>query len=388
MVLKAAGYLIHHGPVTPQERWEEASGYSPSTLAAQIAALICAAAFARERGQQATAQYLEEYADFLEAHLEPWTVTTEGSLVPGIRRHFIRIHPADANDPQPDEDANQGVLKLANQPPGALFAFPGKDIVDAGFLELVRYGIRKAGDSLIEDSLRVVDAVLRVDTPIGPCWRRYNHDGYGQRADGGPYQGWGYGHAWPVLTGERGHYELAAARDVQPFIRAMESFATSTKLLAEQVWALPDRPQSHMLLGRPTGGAMPLVWAHAEYIQLVRSATDGHVFGMIAEVRNRYRNRRKMPPMEIWKFNRQVRSVPSGGTLWIQAASPFRLHWTCDEWTQAHDTDSTSIGTGHEYVDIRVPTEQKAPIRFDFFWTAAGHWEGRDFLVGIDSDGR
>ena len=119
MVLKAAGYLIHHGPVTPQERWEENSGYSPSTLAAHIAALICAAAFARERGQQATAQYLEEYADFLESHIEAWTVTTEGSLVPGIARHFIRIHPADADDPQPDEDANHGVLELRNQPPGA-----------------------------------------------------------------------------------------------------------------------------------------------------------------------------------------------------------------------------------------------------------------------------
>ena len=126
MVLKAAGYLIHHGPVTPQERWEENSGYSPSTLAAHIAALICAAAFARERGQQATAQYLEEYADFLESHLEPWTVTTEGSLVPDIRRHFIRIHPADANDPQPDEDANHGVLELRNQPPGVAHRVSGQ----------------------------------------------------------------------------------------------------------------------------------------------------------------------------------------------------------------------------------------------------------------------
>ena len=223
MVLKAAGYLIHNGPVTPQERWEENSGYSPSTLAAHIAALICAAAFARERGQQATAQYLEEYADFLESHLEQWTVTTEGTLVPGIPRHFIRIHPADADDPQPDEDANHGVLELRNQPPGAPIAYPAKEIVDAGFLELVRYGIRKPGDPLIEDSLRVVDAVLKVETPFGPCWRRYNHDGYGQREDGGPFQGWGYGHAWPLLTGERGHYELAAGRDVQPFIRAMES---------------------------------------------------------------------------------------------------------------------------------------------------------------------
>ena len=384
MALKAAGYLIHNGPVTPQERWEENSGYSPSTLAAHIAALICAAAFARERRQQATAEYLEQYADFLEAHLERWTVTTEGSLVPGIPRHFIRIHPAEPDDPQPDEDASHGVLRLCNQPPGAPTTFLAKDIVDAGFLELVRYGIRKPGDSLIEDSLRVVDTLLKVESPCGPSWRRYNHDGYGQREDGGPYQGWGYGHAWPVLTGERGHYELAAGRDARSFIKAMERFATSTQLLPEQVWALPDIPGAHMFLGRPTGGAMPLVWAHAEYIQLVRSATDGQVFSLIPEVADRYRNRRDLTPLEVWKFNRQVRSVPPGGTLRVQAASPFRLRWTCDEWKRSRDTDSTSVGTGHEYIDIQAPKEQKAPVRFTFFWTTPGRWEGRDFEVSID----
>jgi glucoamylase len=388
MVLRAAGYLIDRGPVTPQERWEENSGYSPSTLAAHIAALICAAAFARERGQEATAKYLEEYADFLESHVEAWTVTTEGSLVPGIGRHFIRLHPVDADDPRPDEDANHGVLELRNQPPGAPATWAGKDIVDAGFLELVRYGIRKPGDSLIEDSLRVVDAVLKVDTPRGPCWRRYNHDGYGQREDGGPYQGWGFGHAWPVLTGERGHYELAAGRDVQPFVRAMEGFATSTGLLPEQVWSLADRPKAHMHLGRPTGGAMPLPWTHAEYIKLVRSARDGRVFDLITAVADRYRNGRNAPPREIWKFNRQVRSMPAGGVLRIQAAGSFRLRWTADEWTHAEDTASTPIGTGHEYADIPVTPGRRAPIRFTFFWTAAGRWEGRDFQVDVREAGK
>lgn len=388
MVLKAAGYLIHNGPVTPQERWEENSGFSPSTLAAHIAALICAAAFARERGQLATAQYLEEYADFLESHIERWTVTTEGTLVPGIHRHFIRIHPADAHDAQPNEDANRGLLELRNQPPGAPILLPGKDIVDAGFLELVRYGIRQPGDPLIEDSLRVVDAVLKDDTPFGPCWRRYNHDGYGQRKDGGPYQGWGYGHAWPLLTGERGHYELATGRDVRSFIRGMEGLATSTKLLPEQVWTLPDQPRANMFIGRPTGGAMPLSWAHAEYIKLLRSVADGRVFDLISVVSDRYRNHRKAPPLEIWKFNRQVRSIPAGGTLRIQAAASFRLHWTCDEWTQAHDMTSRSIGTGHEYVDIRIQPGQTAPVRFTFFWMAAKRWEGPDFQVGMASGGR
>ena len=125
---------------------------------------------------------------------------------------------------------------------------------------------------------------------------------------------------------------------------------------------------------------MPLAWAHAEYIKLVRSAADGQVFDLISQVDDRYRNRRRRLRLEIWKFNRQVRSLPAGGTLRIQAASPFRLHWTCNEWNQSHDTDSTSIGTGHEYVDIRV-LPQQAPVRFTFFWTAVGRWEGQDFQV-------
>jgi glucoamylase len=381
MVRQAAGYLIRKGPATPQERWEENAGYSPSTLAAHIAALVCAAAFARERGQAAKAQYLEEYADFLVAHLETWTVTTEGSLVPGIRRHFIRIHPVDPNDPQPDEDANHGILQLRNQPPGAPITHPAKDIVDAGFLELVRYGIRRPGDPLIEDSLRVVDALLKVDTPAGPCWRRYNHDGYGQRADGGPYMGWGKGHAWPLLTGERGHYELAAGRDVRPYLRTLEGLATSVKLLPEQVWSDPDRPAVHMVLGRPTGGVMPLVWAHAEYLKLARSAADGHVFDLIPDVADRYGKHQLGTALEIWKFNRQVSRVAAGGILRIQADAAFRLRWTCTEWQQAHDTPSQPTGIGPEFVDLQVPAGQRSPVRFTFFWTDVGRWEGRDFRV-------
>ena len=177
MVQAAAAYLIRQGPMTQQERWEENSGYSPSTLAVNVAALLCAADFARVRGQEGIAIFLEEYADFLESHIERWTVTTQGTLVKGIPKHYIRIHPVDISNPAPDEDPNQGTLGIRNQPHGDPWEFPANTIVDAGFLELVRYGIRKPGSALMEDSLRVVDAVLRVDTPYGPCWHRYNHDG-------------------------------------------------------------------------------------------------------------------------------------------------------------------------------------------------------------------
>jgi glucoamylase len=383
MVLRAAGYLIRHGPSTPQERWEENAGYSPSTLASNIAALTCAAAFARERGDEATAAFLQQHADFLEQHVEAWTVTTDGTLLPGVTRHFIRLHPVSPDDPQPDEDPNGGLIAIRNRAPGERSEYPAKDVVDAGFLELVRYGIRRAGEPLIEDSLRVIDAILKVETPYGPCWRRYNHDGYGQRADGGPYEGWGTGRAWPLLTGERGHYELAAGRDVQPYVRAMERFATPAGLLPEQIWDAPDRPEARMWLGRPTGSPMPLMWAHAEYVKLLRSARDRQIFDQVPAVAERYQGRRPERPIEIWTFDRRVRAVRRGATLRIEAQTPFRLHWTDGEWAAGRDTMSVPTVVGVDFADIAIVPDQLAPIRFTFFWPAADRWEGRDFQVDV-----
>ena len=382
MVLRAAAYLVQHGPLTPQERWEEASGYSPSTLASNIAALICAACFAREREDEATAGYLEEYADFLECHIEDWTVTTEGTLVPQVTRHYIRIHPESTDNPTPDEDPNEGTLAIANCPPGRQSVFPAKEIVDAGFLELVRHGIRRSDDPVIVDSVRVIDVVLKTETPSGPCWHRYNHDGYGQRDDGSAYRGWGTGRVWPLLTGERGHYELAAGRDAAPFIRAMEGLASTTGLLPEQSWDGADRPDAFMYFGRPTGSAMPLMWAHAEYIKLLRSARDGKVWDLIPDVAKRYLGRRaQRSQFEIWKPMRQVSRVRKGFVLRVQAPGSFRLHWTVDEWQTVQDTDSSGTILGVEYVDI--PTAGRKRIQFTFFWHATDSWEGRDYEVEV-----
>jgi glucoamylase len=109
---------------------------------------------------------------------------------------------------------------------------------------------------------------------------------------------------------------------------------------------------------------------------------------LVPEVADRYRTRRKTPPVEIWKFNRQVRSMRAGGTLRIQVGAKFRLRWTCDEWSHGHDTDSTPVGTGHEFVDIHVPSDQMAPVRFTFYWTSVGRWEGRDFRVDVKRERR
>lgn len=381
MVSRAASYLVKNGPATEQERWEEASGYSPSTLAVNIAALICAADFARERGDLSGAAFLEEYADFLECHIEEWTVTTSGSLLSSIRKHYIRICPIDLRNPEPEENPDAGELVIANQPPSAQTRFPAKEIVDAGFLELVRYGIRAPGDPLIVDSLKVVDAFLKVDTPFGPTWRRYNHDGYGQKEDGTPYIVWGRGRGWPLLTGERGHYELALGNGVKDYIGALEKFASPTGLLPEQVWDQQDIKELHLYLGGPTGGAMPLAWAHSEYIKLLRSVRDGKVFDMIPEVRDRYIvDRSRCRPLEIWKHNRRPRVVKKGRKLRIQAQSAFKLHWSSDQWRTAKDTDSTATKLGVHYVDIETVSQE---LTFTFFWPSNNAWEGRDYAIRI-----
>lgn len=388
MVLRAAGYLINFGPVTPEERWEECSGYSPSTLAAVIAGLACAAGFARQRGDGAAAEFIRDYADFLNAHIEDWTVTTQGTLVPGISRHYLRILPVRPGQAVPDGGKDNAVLRLANRGPGERSEFPAREIVDGGFLELVRYGIRPPDDPIIVDSVRVVDRILKFDTPFGPCWRRYNHDGYGQGNDGSPYNGWGQGRSWPLLTGERGHYELAAGRSPDPYLRALEAFAHGTGLLPEQVWDRPDLPEKFMFFGRPTGSAMPLMWAHSEYIKLLRSKRDGRVRDFIPEVAARYaRGGAPRSVSEFWSFNYPLASAPAGGAVTIVAGAPFILHWSLDGWVTTHDSAATDTSLGVSFARVALPAAQRAPLRFTFHWTRPDRWEGRDFTIAVQSQG-
>ncbi len=385
MVLGAAGFLVRRGPATQQERWEEASGYSPSTLAASIAGLVCAASFARDRDDEETATLLEELADYLEDNLEKWTVTDEGTLVPGIRRHYVRVNPMKAGEPIPDRPVGDALLILANRAPGETAAYLAREIVDAGFLELVRYGVRRPDDAVIVDSLAVVDAVLRRETPSGVCWQRYNHDGYGQRADGSPYSGYGTGGGWPLLTGERGHYELAAGHDPGPCIRWLEGFATATGLLPEQVWIGEDLPSKHLWRGRPTACAVPLMWAHAEYLKLLRSARDGQVFDLVPEVAARYQgDRRRCRKLKVWSFHYPAAVVRPGHTLRILAEAPFLLHWSPDGWRSVRQSQSKPTRLGFHVSDVAVAPDASHPLRFTFYWPAAGRWEGKDFAVAIE----
>lgn len=259
----SAEYLSHHGPSTPQERWEEAGGYSPATLAAQIAALVCAADIATRNNDPGAASFYLQVADSWRARVDAWTYTTSGHL--GAGQYYERID--DNGNP------NDGhTLCIANG--GG--CFDERDVVDAGFLELVRLGVKAAGDPHVTASLPVVDASLRVTTPEGDIWHRYNHDGYGETAGGAPYTGAGVGRAWPVLTGERGEYALAAgqAGNAMTALVTMAGAANDGHLIPEQVW---DQASDHgFTFGQGTGSATPLAWAMAQFVRLAVSISAGH----------------------------------------------------------------------------------------------------------------
>jgi glucoamylase len=383
-VERAAGFLVRHAPVTQQERWEEAPGYSPSTLAAVISGLICAADMLKANGSLELAEFLEQHADWIEGHLEDWTVTHTGTLLPGVPRHYVRIRSPKCGDPYAAERCAQDVVRINNRGPGEQAEFEAKNVVDGGFLELVRYGVRRADDPIILDSIKVIDHVLKVETPVGPCWRRYNHDGYGQRHDGGPFLGWGQGRAWPLLTGERAHYELAAGRDVSSYVKTLEGFSSRGGMLPEQIWDAPDMPKRGLKLGKPTGAAMPLVWAHAEYIKLLRSITDGEVFDRISVVADRYSHGRKTPVIEVFRMDRQIKAVAAGRTLRMLSSEPFTLVWTVDDWKTTHTANSRGVGCLGQVADMDTKPATAGKVIFTIKWRSSDRWEGRNFEVRLD----
>jgi glucoamylase len=386
-VASASAFLVRYAPVTQQERWEENAGYSPSTLAVVISALVCAADICRAHASAELGAFLEEYADWIEAHLEEWTTTNRGILDPSIPYHYMRIRPPATGEPFHNAQIPVGMIHIANRAPGEQCEFEARGVIDPGFLELVRYGIRRADDPLILNSLKVVDQVLKIDTPYGPCWRRYNHDGYGQRKDGGPYMGWGQGRAWPILTGERAHFEFAAGRDVTQYITAIERFSSFGGMLPEQVWDYADLPSEGMYFGRSAGSAQPLVWAHAEYLKLLRSVADGKVFDRISVVEQRYAvatdKRTFTSRFEIYQLGRPITAIVQGSTLRIVDAERFQVIYTTDNWANTNTLDARVVGRPGAFADIATVPTQTGSITFTLYWPQSDRWLGHNCEVAV-----
>lgn len=279
-VKRAADFIVGNGPATPQERWEEEGGYSPSTIAAEIAGLVSAADIAKANGDDASAALYLATADDWQRSLKQWTVTDTGTL--GDGHYFIRID--DNTDP------NDGHTLDINNGGGA---YDERSIVDAGFLELVRLGVLPADDPDVVGSLPEVDATIKVDTPEGPMWYRYNHDGYGEKADGSPYDGTGVGRLWPLLSGERGEYALAAGGSARSYLRTMAGAANAGYMIPEQVWDQPSTGQ--FTFGEGTGSATPLAWSMAQFVRLARSIDAGKPVETPTLVSDRYVNGGGLP---------------------------------------------------------------------------------------------
>ncbi|HEX6503835.1 MAG TPA: glucan 1,4-alpha-glucosidase [Terriglobales bacterium] len=385
MVERAAGFIMRNGPVTQQDRWEEDAGYSPFTLAAEIAALLAAADIADAIGQSTTATYLRETADTWNENIERWVYAVNADLCPqlGVDGYYVRIAPPDS-----DSAASplQGFVPIKNRPPGSGDAV-ASHVISPDFLALVRFGLRAPDDPRILNTIKVVDAVLRVKLPQGPCWYRYNGDGYGEHEDGSPFDGTGIGRPWPLLAGERAHYELAAGRKdtAEALLSVLERSTGEGGLIPEQVWDHADIPALELFKGKSTGSARPLVWAHAEYIKLRRSLRDGKIFDQPLQTLQRYVFENRAAEFFGWRFNNKPRSLPCGKKLRIILLNPGMAHWSDDDWKTTHDTYSRDTGLGIYPIDL--PTHLLASGRrvvFTFYWPEQQRWEGTDYSLTVE----
>jgi glucoamylase len=384
MVRRAAAFIVQNGPVTQQDRWEEDPGYSPFTLAVEVAALLCAARLAEENGEPEAASYLRETADAWNDGIERWTYVSGTALArkAGVQGYYVRVAP-----PETSEAASPagGFVPIKNRPPWGSRE-PAESIVSPDALALVRFGLRSPDDPRIRDTVRVIDQLLKADTPRGPAWHRYNDDGYGEQADGSAFDGTGIGRAWPLITGERAHYELAAGHraEAEGLCAAMEAFAGEEGLLPEQVWDAADSPERELFRGRASGSAMPLAWAHAEYVKLRRSLRDGRVFDTPRETEQRYVKEGRRSPHVPWRFNHKCQTLPAGKTLRVELLAPAVVRWSADRWAHAEELPTRPTGLGVHLADL--PTAglpAPAYVVFTFRWRDSGYWEGKDYSVQI-----
>ena len=387
LVRRAAAFLVQNGPVTQQDRWEEQAGYSPFTLAAEVSALLAAADLAGVVGENDIANFLRETADGWNDNIERWVYTTNSDLARqmGVEGYYVRIAPPDADCAA---SPVSGFVPIKNRAPGQNNEVSAVHLISPDSLALVRFGLRAADDPRILNTIKVIDALLRVKLPQGFCWYRYNGDGYGEHEDGSPYDGTGIGRPWPLLAGERAHYELAAGRRevAEELLRVMELSTAWGRLIPEQVWDQPDIPALELFFGKPSGSACPLVWAHSEYIKLRRSLQDRKIFDQPPQTVQRYLVEKRRSSHFSWRFNNKCRTMPQGKKLRLELGAPAMVHWSFDHWQTVRDTNTRDTGIGVYTVDL--PADQLAAGReivFTFYWLQEHRWEGVDFSVRVEN---
>ena len=384
MMRAAAAYVARNGPVSAQDRWEEDPGYSSFTLGAEIASLLAAADMAELNNEKSTAVYLREVADTWNGCIEQWTYVsdTDWSRKHEVAGYYVRTAPVKKGE---SGSLLMNPVHVKNVPSDESTRI-AIHLISPDALALVRFGLRAADDPRIRDTIKIIDDLLKIETPGGPTWHRYNDDGYGEHADGAPFDGTGIGRGWPLLTGERGHYELMAGREekAKELKAAMQYFSNEGGLISEQVWDQPDIPARELYFGRPSGSAMPLVWAHAEYLKLQRSLLDGQVFDLPPQTVDRYIKQNTKSMLALWRFNHKTRKMESGKILRIESLTEAVIHWSDDDWQTTSDAKTVDTKLGIHYADLPTMGLPKGgSVQFTFYWPEAGCWEGVNFIVRV-----
>ncbi|MGH8714496.1 MAG: glycoside hydrolase family 15 protein, partial [Casimicrobiaceae bacterium] len=320
-------------------------------------------------------------ADYWNSRIESWTTVRGTALARdcGVAAYYIRCAPPAA---AASADGLKHVLPIKNCRLDPCLS--AEEQVATDFLQLVRLGLRDANDPMVVDSIKVIDRRLKVNTPFGPAWHRYTGDGYGEHDDGGPFDGFGRGRAWPLLTGERGHFEVAAGRDPLPYLEAMAAMTGPAGMIPEQVWDAAAIPERNLWPGKPSGSAMPLVWAHAEFIKLAVSRQLRRPSDRAEAVWQRYHGSRPAPDYALWMPRFPIDELQPGQELRICLPAPARVHWGVDGWRRITDTATLDGGLGLHVAAIPAAALASATrVDFTLCWSASSRWEGRDYAVHI-----
>jgi glucoamylase len=387
MIRKASTYLVLNGPNTKQDRWEENAGYTTFTLAVEIAALLIAAEYADINNEPIVATFLRETADAWNSSIERWTYVKNTELAKKIKvdGYYLRISSKESVNL---ECSGADVITIPNRERNENTCF-ANEMISTDALALVRFGLRNPDDPRILNTIKVIDALLKMESPLGPVWYRYNGDGYGEHKDGSPFNGTGRGRPWPLLTGERAHYEIAAGNYTYAtfLLRTMENYANEFGMIPEQSWDSEDIPDLDLYFGKPTGSAMPLAWAHAEYIKLCRSLNERQIFDMPTQTRQRYLIENKDSNIMIWNFTSLFKMVPKGKILRLQCLTAATVRWTVDNWITTHDTITLNSGVGIHYADIpTMDFNHDQKLSYTFYWHEAEVWEKTDYTLIIEKN--
>jgi glucoamylase len=377
MVRRALTFIAREGPTTGQDRWEEDPGINTFTLAIVIAALVEGSTFLDGEARQ----FALLLADSWNARLDEWTVAKDTALARrlGVSGYYIRTSPADALVHKGAQAEHVLIKNRAIDPD-----LPADEQIGTDFLQLVRYGLRQPDDPFILGSLKAVDQLLKTDTPSGPVWHRYNGDGYGEHNDGSPFDGTGRGRGWPLLVGERGHYALLAGEDPLPYLKTMAAMSSAGGMLPEQVWDWNPIPEYHLEPGRPSGSAMPLVWAHSEFIKLCYSRVTGYPVDRPAATWTRYQGMRPEISHAIWGPHFRPRHIRLGDQFSLVLRDPARVHWGRNGWNSARDEDTRDTGLGVHRVDLPLAGLKAGDsVQFTFYWPDRDCWEGQDYEVQL-----